>query len=63
MGGHTVEAWLMVGWLRRYNVRLFSDVWWLYVGFIALEGYGCAVRLNKEVREERRKVEGKEAKH
>ena len=50
---HVAEAGLMTVWLKKYNVPPFSRLWMLYVGFTALEGYGCGARLKDEVARER----------
>lgn len=50
---HAGEAGLMTVWMKKYNVPPFSKVWMLYVGFTALEGYGCGARLHAKVAKER----------
>lgn len=47
--------------LRKYNVPMFSRLWWTWIGSTMIEGVGAFIRIDQVVKEEEMKKGG--AKH
>jgi len=59
---HIGEAWWLDRTrLRKHGVERGSLLWWKFVGSNFIEGYGCYLRIDKEV--ERKKKEAEKAQH
>ena len=62
MSLHFFETWILLGRLRRWNVRLFSNIWWEWVICQFFEGIGCLRRFRGETERLKRARMEKEGK-
>ncbi|CAF9936547.1 hypothetical protein IMSHALPRED_010794 [Imshaugia aleurites] len=56
---HTAETmWIAKSRLERHTVRMFSQVWWMWILSCYVEGVGSMIRFDECVREEKAKKDG-----